>query len=68
MTVASQVKTTLATLKGNRGTLRLYGLQTLDQETKAVYSEALGITEKIIKDLEGRVQMLEYEEPQYKGN
>jgi len=68
MTVISKVKTTLATLKGNRGTLRLYGLQTMDQETKGVYREALAVTEKIISDLEGRVQILEYEEPQYKGN
>lgn len=68
MTVASQVKKTVATLKGNQGTLRLYGLQTRDEETKAIYLEALEVTEKIIGDLEKRVQTLEYEEPQYQGN
>ena len=68
MTVASQVKKTLATLKGNQGTLRLYALQTRDRETERVYSEALETTEKIINDLELRVQALEYGEPQYKGN
>ena len=68
MTVASQVKKTLATLKGNQGTLRLYALQTRDEETKLVYNEALESTEKIINDLEKRVQSLEYQEPQYKGN
>ncbi len=68
MTVASQVKKTLATLKGNQGTLRLYALQTQDEETKRIYEETLVITEGIIQDLAGRVQALEYEEPQYQGN
>lgn len=68
MTVASQVKQTLATLKGNQGTLRLYALQTRDEETKSVYDEALESLGVIINDLERRVQTLEYQEPQYKGN
>lgn len=68
MTVASQVKQTLAALKGNQGTLRLYALQTRDEETKLVYQEALEATEMIINDLEQRMQTLEYQEPQYQGN
>ena len=68
MTVASQVKKTIATLKGNQATLRLYALQTRDEETKSVYHEALEATGEIISDLEGRMQTLEYCEPQYKGN
>ena len=68
MTVASQVKKTVATLRGNQSTLRLYALQTRDEETKLVYNEALHTTEKIITDLEARVQTLEFSEPQYKGN
>ena len=68
MTVASQVKKTVATLKGNQATLRLYGLQTRDEETKGIYKEALQITEEIIADLEGRVRTLEAKEPQYQGN
>lgn len=68
MTVASQVKQTLATLKGNQGTLRLYKLQTRDEETKLVYKETLEAIELMINDLEKRMQTLEYQEPQYKGN
>jgi hypothetical protein len=68
MTVASQVKQTLATLKGNQGTLRLYAIQTRDEQTKLVYNEALEATGIIINDLERRMQTLEYQEPQYKGN
>lgn len=68
MTVASQIKQTLATLKGSQGTLRLYASQTRDEETKLVYKEALEATGIMIHDLEGRMQTLEYQEPQYKGN
>ena len=68
MTVASQIQKTLATLKGSQGTLRLYAIQTRDEETKLVYNEALEATGNIINDLEKRMQTLEYQEPQYKGN
>ncbi len=68
MTVASQLKQTIASLKGARGTLRIYSAQTRDDETKVVYSDALGITDNIISDLESRLKVLEFEEPQYKGN
>lgn len=68
MTIASQVKATLATLKGNQGTLRLYAVQTKDEETNAMYAEALEATSTIINDLEKRLQVLEFQEPQYKGN
>lgn len=68
MTVASQVKQTLAGLKGAQGTLRIYSVQTRDEETKSVFNEALEVTGGIINDLENRVQVLEFQEPQYKGN
>ncbi|QEK11635.1 DUF1657 domain-containing protein [Crassaminicella thermophila] len=67
MTVSSKVKQTLANLKGTQSTLRLYAIQTIDENTKATYEEALVITNEIIKDLEERLKTLEFEEPQYKG-
>jgi len=68
MTVASQVKQTLASLKGARGTLSMYTAQTRDEETELVYTNSLEITDTIINDLEERLKTLEFEEPQYKGN
>ena len=68
MTVGSQVKQTLASLKGARGTLRVYSTQTRDDETKLVFTCAVEEINTIIQDLEKRVQTLEFEEPQYKGN
>ena len=68
MTVASQVKQTLASLKGARGTLSMYTMQTRDDETQSVYTNSLEIADNIINDLEDRLKALEFEEPQYKGN
>lgn len=68
MTVASQVKKTLVGLKGARGTLRMYSAQTRDKETQDAYSQALGVADAIITDLENRLKDLEFNEPQYKGN
>lgn len=67
MTVSSRVKQTLANLKGAQSTLRIYSIQTQDEETKTVYKEALETTEDIIKDLEERIRTLEFQEPQNKG-
>ncbi|MEA4900939.1 DUF1657 domain-containing protein [Desulfitobacterium sp.] len=68
MTVASQVKQTLASLKGASGTLRVYSTQTRDEEARGMFTEALEETQAIIEDLENRLKTLEFEEPQYKGN
>ncbi|SDK17715.1 DUF1657 domain-containing protein [Natronincola ferrireducens] len=67
MTIASQVKQTLATLKGAQGTLRTYSLQARADEEKYIYEEALHTTNEIIRDLENRLKTLELEEPQFKG-
>ncbi len=68
MTVASQIKQTLASLKGAQGTLRVYSTQTRDEETRSVFTKALEETHIVIEDLEHRMKTLEFEEPQYKGN
>jgi hypothetical protein len=68
MTVALQVKQVLAALKGSQGTIRIYAAQARDDETRAVYDEALDTTTEIIHDLEGRLSAIELQEPQYKGN
>ncbi|NLM35900.1 MAG: DUF1657 domain-containing protein [Clostridiales bacterium] len=68
MTVGAKVKQTLATLKGVESTLRVYSLQSSNEDEKEVYRSALNTTKEVIKDLENRLKVLEYEEPQYKGN
>lgn len=68
MTVGSKVKQTLSGLKGIESTLRIYSLQSRNEEEKAIYRDALNTTESVIKDIEDRLKTLEFEEPQYKGN
>ena len=53
MTVASQVKQTLATLKGARGTLSMYTAQTRDDETQLIYTFSVFLT--ILPNGPGRV-------------
>ncbi|OBR93613.1 MULTISPECIES: DUF1657 domain-containing protein [Clostridium] len=68
MTVGSQVKQTLAVLKGAESTLRVYSLQEQDKKVKNVYKEALDAVDGVTKNLNDRLKYLEYEEPQYKQN
>ncbi len=67
MTVASQVKQTVASLKGVRATLE--GMASIEkipatQKLLASDSEKLSV---IINKMEQRIGELEYQEPQYKG-
>jgi hypothetical protein len=67
MTVGSNVKQTLANLENIQSTLRLYSVQEQSKAAKTVYTESLKITNGMIKDLQNRVMVLEFSEPQYKG-
>lgn len=67
MTVASQVKTTLASLKSAQASLETFALSTQNQEAKNLFTAAAQQTQQIVKQVESRVQQLENEEPQYKG-
>lgn len=68
MTVGSKVKQTLAGLKGIESTLKIYSVQSRNQEERTVYKEQLQVVESVITDVEDRIKTLEFEEPQYKGN
>lgn len=68
MTVASNIKQTLASLKGIESTLRIYSVQSRNEEERKVYRQELQTVESVIKDIEDRLKTLEFEEPQYKGN
>lgn len=68
MTVGSKVKQTLSNLKGVESTLRIYSTQTDNKKESGAFLEALKTTESVIKDVEDRLKILEFEEPQYKGN
>ncbi len=67
MTVASDVKTCLASLKSAQASLEQFALSTQNQEAKTTFTSAAQATEQIISQVQTRVQQLENEEPQYKG-
>jgi hypothetical protein len=68
LTVASQVKQTLASLKSSESILKIYSNQTQVKETIGIYKEIIDVTSGIINDLEQRIQTLELQEAKYKGN
>ncbi|MCY9517400.1 DUF1657 domain-containing protein [Paenibacillus apiarius] len=67
MTVGSQVKTCLASLKGVQADLEQFALGTQNQAAKNMYTNAAQQTQLIVDQIANRVQQLENEEPQYKG-
>ncbi|RLM60092.1 DUF1657 domain-containing protein [Halorubrum sp. Atlit-9R] len=67
MTVASQVKTCVASLKGAQASLEQFALETENQEAKDLFTNAAQQTQQVLDQVESRVQQLESEEPQYKG-
>jgi hypothetical protein len=67
MTVASQVKQSLASLKSIHAGLRELALVSRDEEAQRTFHEAMMMTEEIIADIKNRIGKLEREEPQYHG-
>ncbi|HZG61443.1 MAG TPA: DUF1657 domain-containing protein [Anoxybacillus sp.] len=66
MTVASQVKQTLAGLKSAQASFETFALQTENQAAKQLYQQAAQQTQAIVDLISPRVQEIENEEPQYK--
>ncbi len=67
MTVSTQLKQTVATLKSAQGNLEAFALQTQNQQAKQLFTNAAQQTKVIVDSLEPRVSQIESEEPQYKG-
>ncbi|MBD1380651.1 DUF1657 domain-containing protein [Metabacillus arenae] len=67
MTVSSQVKQTLASLKGIEADLSSLALRTQDHDSKRKLHETMMEVHEVATDLKQRVGELEREEFQYKG-
>ncbi|RWR08451.1 DUF1657 domain-containing protein [Siminovitchia fortis] len=68
MTVISDVKTTLATMKGIQASFSKLAMTSTDQEAKKIFHECMMETEPIISDLQKRVEYMMAEELQYKNS
>lgn len=66
MTVGSQVKQTLAGLKGAQANFETFALGTENKHAKQIYQQAAQQTQAIIDSVEPRLREIEQEEPQYK--
>lgn len=67
MTIASEVKQCLASLKGVEASLSSLALRTQENESKQTLHETMMVMHEIVNDLKKRVGELESEEFQYKG-
>lgn len=67
MTVASDVKTCLASLKSAQASLEQFALSTQNEDAKNLFTNAAQQTLQIVNQVQSRVQQLENEEPQYQG-
>jgi len=65
MTVITNVKTTLASLKSAQASLETFALSTDNKEAKQLYQNAAQQTQSIVDSLSQRVDQIEAEEPQY---
>ncbi|WP_067730104.1 DUF1657 domain-containing protein [Oceanobacillus damuensis] len=66
MTVAAQVKQTIAGLKSAQASFEQFALQTENKQAKQLYQNAAQQTMAILQTVEPRVTQIEQEEPQYK--
>jgi hypothetical protein len=67
MTIASDVKTCIASLKGAQQNFIRFALMSRDGTAQKVFHECMMETDEIINELQQRLAILEREEPQYKG-
>ena len=67
MTVGSDVKQCLASLKGAEASLSSLAIRTQENESKQTLHETMMVVNELVKDLKNRVGELEREEFQYKG-
>lgn len=68
MTVISNVKQTIATLKGIEAQLSTLALNSLEEEAQKTFHEMMLVIEEVENDLKQRKVEMELEEPQYKDS
>ena len=67
MTVGTQVKQALASLKSAQADFESFALQTQDQDAKQLYANCATTAKGMIQQLEQRVEQIEQEEPEFQG-
>lgn len=65
MTVGTQVKQTIASLKSAQASFETFALATDNKSAKQLYQTAAQQTQTVIDSIEPRLQQIQQEEPQY---
>lgn len=68
MTVATQVRQTIAGLKSVQASFEVFALETENPQAKQLYNDAAEQTKQVLNSVEPRLQEIELEEPQYRQN
>ncbi|HJV44965.1 MAG TPA: DUF1657 domain-containing protein [Bacillota bacterium] len=66
MTVGSKLQQTLASAEGVKANLKMFSLDTQDQQAKQMFDQLAQNMENICTTLQARVSYVEQQEPQYK--
>lgn len=67
MTVASQLKQTIASLEGAAASIAAYAQHHPDEKVKELFLSCQSEIEAILQELNRRLGQIEFEEPQYRG-
>lgn len=67
LTVRSQVKQAVASLKSVQASFEQFALETENKQAKQLYTNAAEQAQNILQSVEPRLTEIEQEEPQYKG-
>lgn len=67
MSTASQVKETLASLKGLQSTIQTFAVHEGQPDSKELLESNAQRLQEVIDAYEHRLAIIEYQEPQYKG-
>ncbi|MCK1994145.1 DUF1657 domain-containing protein [Peribacillus muralis] len=67
MTIASDVKQCVSSLKGIEAGLSSLALRTQDDESKRILHETMLVVNEVMQEVQQRVGELEQQEPQYEG-
>lgn len=68
MTVISEVKATLAAIKGIQASFSKLALTSTDKEAKKIFHDCMMETEQMVSDLQNRIEYIMAEELQYKNS
>lgn len=67
MTVATQLRQTLAGLKSAQASLEGFALQTENEQAKQLFQQAAQDAQNIVDSITPRLREIEQEEPQYRN-